>query len=91
MRRSLNNRKPKGVVEVASDTPQGGEFYLPHKPVVREGAESSNLRIVYDASALADPQASILNECLYDCVSAYTVPSSPFYRRPETSLFTSAY
>ena len=27
------------------------EFYFPHKPVFREGAETTKLRVVYDASA----------------------------------------
>ena len=40
------------------------EFYLPHKPVVREYAESTKRRIVYDASARADNQSKSLNEYL---------------------------
>ena len=40
------------------------EFYIPHKPVVRESAETTKLRVVYDASARAHSGAPSLNECL---------------------------
>ena len=46
------------------NTFQGREFYIPHKGVVRETAESTKLRIVYDASARAWDSAPSLNECL---------------------------
>ena len=54
-----------GVVEKAPDEITGKEFYLPHRAVVRENAESTKLRIVYDASARAHDNAPSLNECLY--------------------------
>ena len=40
------------------------EFYIPHKPVVCESAETTKLRVVYDASARAHFGAPSLNECL---------------------------
>ena len=40
-------------------------FYIPHKPVIREEAASTKVRIVYDASAKAHPDAVSLNDCLY--------------------------
>jgi len=43
----------------------GREFYIPHKPVVRATAESTKLRIVYDASARAFDGAPSLNDCLH--------------------------
>ena len=43
-------QKEEGIVEEANGLPVGTEFYIPHKPVVRESAESTRLRIVYDAS-----------------------------------------
>ena len=43
----------------------GREFYIPHKPVVRATAESTKLRIVYDASARAFDGALSLNDCLH--------------------------
>lgn len=49
----------------ASGPPQAKEFYIPHKPVVRVAAESTKLRIVYDASAWTNHNATNLNDCLY--------------------------
>ena len=43
----------KGIVEPAEKQFVGREFYMPHKPVNRESAERTKLRIVYDASARA--------------------------------------
>ena len=40
------------------------EFYIPHKPVVRESAETTKTRIVHDASARANPKVPSLNDCL---------------------------
>ena len=53
-----------GIVERAPNTVEGREFYIPHKGVVRETAESTKLRVVYDASARAWNGAPSLNECL---------------------------
>ena len=53
-------------MEIADKPSIGGrEFYIPHKPVVRETAESTKLRIVYDTSAKAFDGAPSLNDCLY--------------------------
>ena len=60
----MNDQKKEGIVEEARQPPIGTEFYIPHKPVVRESAESTKLRIVYDASARAYPDAPSLNDCL---------------------------
>ena len=51
-------------MEIADQQPREVEFYIPHKPVVREAAESTKVRIVYDASAPAHPDAPSLNQCL---------------------------
>ena len=39
-------------------------FYLPHKPVIRESAESTKVRIVFDASAKTKNNVQSLNDCL---------------------------
>ena len=39
------------------------EFYIPHKAVVKESAEKTKTRIVYDASARASSDAQSLKEC----------------------------
>ena len=53
-----------GIVERVTSEPVGREFYIPHKPVIRESAESTKLRIVFDASAKANEKSPSLNDCL---------------------------
>lgn len=60
----IQNQLQAGIVERVSGPPVGPEFYIPHKAVVKEGAESTKLRVVYDASARAFDQAPSLNDCL---------------------------
>ena len=60
----IKDQLEKGIVESAEEIPKGQKFYIPHKPVVRESAESTKLRIVYDASAHASENSPSLNECL---------------------------
>lgn len=60
----VEDQKAEGVVESAEEPAVEKEFYIPHKPVVKPGAESTKLRIVYDASARAHSGAPSLNECL---------------------------
>ena len=54
----------EGIVEEAPESVTGREFYIPHKGVVKETSETTKLRIVYDASAKADPVSPSLNGCL---------------------------
>ena len=61
----IREQLEEGIVERVSGQPVGVEFYIPHKAVVREEAESTKLRIVYDASARASERAPSLNECLH--------------------------
>ena len=60
----IEKQKEDGIIEDASNPPSGTEFYIPHKPVVREAAESTKLRIAYDASARVHSEAPSLNDCL---------------------------
>ena len=53
------------IVQSAPEKPNGHEFYIPHKPVIRENADSTKLRIVYDASAKESAEAPSLNDCLH--------------------------
>ena len=61
----IEQQKQQGIVETANNEATGKVFYLPHKEVVRESAQSTKLRVVYDASAKASPASPSLNECLY--------------------------
>ena len=53
-----------GVVENAPDQTKGKEFYI-HKPVIRENAETTKMRIVYDDSAKVREGVPSLNDCLH--------------------------
>ena len=55
----------EGIVETAPSCVNGKEFYLPHKAVIRNEAESSKLRVVYDASARERTDQPSLNDCLH--------------------------
>ena len=61
----IKDQLNEGIVERVSGPPVGEEFYISHKVVVRGAAESTKLRIVYDASARASEKAPSLNECLH--------------------------
>ena len=60
----IRDQVKAGIVEKAPDTPINKEFYLSHKYVVKEKAETTKLRIVYDVSARATTDSPSLNECL---------------------------
>lgn len=53
-----------GIVDRVEGEPNGEELYNPHKTVVRETAESTMTRIVYDVSTRAYDKAPSLNDCL---------------------------
>ena len=61
----IKDQKQSGVVEPAESPAKGVEFYLPHKPVVREKAKTTKVRIVHDASAKETRDSPSLNDCLY--------------------------
>ena len=61
----IQTQLSQGIVERTDEVVKDGrEFYIPHKAVLRENAESTKIRIVYDASARANASAPSLNECL---------------------------
>ena len=56
----------QGIVERAPEPPTGEmTFYLPHKPVIKQSADTIKVRIVVDASAKENSKAPSLNECLH--------------------------
>ena len=60
----IQQQLDEGVIEVAPVEATGTEFYIPHKAVVKNSAESMKLRIVYDASAKESRTSPSLNDCL---------------------------
>ena len=61
----MNQQISDGILEPAPKHPTGNVVhYIPHKAVIREQAESTKLRIVYDASARASTESPSLNDCL---------------------------
>lgn len=54
----------EGIVERAVEEPQGREYYIPHKSVIKETAETTKMRIVFDASAKESDESPSLNDCL---------------------------
>ena len=61
----IEQQKAEGIIETADQPSVGREFYIPHKAVIRPEAESTKIRVVYDASAKAHNGAPSLNECLH--------------------------
>ena len=60
----MKEQEEQGIIEKVTHEAKGREFYLPHKPVVRESAESTKVRVVYDASAKESEDSPSLNDCL---------------------------
>ena len=52
------------IVKRVVEEPNEKVFYIPHKPVKREMATMTKLRIVFDASAKPSEESPSLNECL---------------------------
>ena len=60
----IQDQLSQGIVEQVHNNPKGKEFCIPHKAAIQETAESTKIRIVYDASAQANEKAQSLNDCL---------------------------
>ena len=62
----IKSQLEEGIVEVVPEQPDGERVsYLPHHGVIRKEAETTKLRIVYDASAKQRKYDKSLNECLH--------------------------
>ena len=62
----INDQLENNVIEQVTDTEinnSSKEFYMPHRAGIRESAESTKLRVVYDASGKSGSGFS-LNDCL---------------------------
>ena len=60
----IQEQLAEGIVERVVETPKDREFYIPHKPVIKETAKTTKVRIVFDASAKENEQSPSLNDCL---------------------------
>ena len=58
----------QGIVEIADENDVNEnspkQFYLPHRAVYKESAETTKLRIVFDGSSRENSKSPSLNECL---------------------------
>ena len=56
----------QGIVEKVPEQPTGERvFYMPHKPVARETASTTKVRMVFDASAKPHSLANSVNESMH--------------------------
>ena len=60
----IQEQLTEGIVERVADEPNERTFYIPHKPVRKEAATTTKLRIVFDVSAKPSEDSPSLNECL---------------------------
>ena len=61
----IKDQLNEGAPERAPEEPSGKEYYLPHKGLVKQSAETTKLRVVYDGSAKESSDKPSLNDCLY--------------------------
>ena len=60
----IQSQLKEGILEKVTSKPVGKEYYLPHRAVIREEAESSQVRVVCDGSAKSGSNAKSLNGLL---------------------------
>ena len=84
-------------MERVTDEPHGErEFYLPHKPVVREAAENTKMQIVFDASAKAEQTSPLLNDWVsapkltLECAGLKSLQTGCSLQRSQASILTGA-
>ena len=61
----MQEQHQEGIIEPAPQVAKGKGFYIPHKEVTKQNAESTKLRVVYDASAREKVTKPSLNDCLH--------------------------
>ena len=60
----IKDQKQQGIIEKAPQESDQPKFYIPHKPVVKQSAETTKVRIVCDTSAREFDDSLSLNDCL---------------------------
>ena len=59
----IEDQLDSGVIERVPERPTGERvYYMPHKPVVRQDAVTTKVRMVFDASSKPHPMANSINE-----------------------------
>ena len=62
----IEEQLTSGVIERVLEKPTGERvYYMPHKPVVRQDAATTKVRMVFDASAKPSQLAYSINECMF--------------------------
>ena len=61
----IQEQLQSGVIETAPAEPKSKEYYIPNKAVSKQDAETTKLRVVYDASARENSKQPSLNDCLH--------------------------
>ena len=62
----ISEQVQDGIIEQVSEMePAVKTHYLPHRAVIRENAESTKIRVVYDASCREGKSGVSLNDCLH--------------------------
>ena len=62
----VHEQTEQDIIEKVPEQPTGEHvFYMPHKPVVRESATSTKVRMVFNTSAKPHPLANSVNECMH--------------------------
>ena len=60
----IQEQLKEDIVEIAPNTAQGTEFSLSHHSVMRQEAETTKVRIVYDGLTRENQSVPSLNDCL---------------------------
>ena len=82
----IQEQLAEGIIEKVTDEPKGKEFYIPHKPVIRESAGSTKIRIVFDEFARANERSPSLKNLLLECTCEKSVQGSDFCWRLEAGI-----
>ena len=62
----VESQSRDGVIEKVLSEPSGSRiFYMPHKLVLRENANTTKCCMVFDASARPAPLMNSINDCIY--------------------------
>ena len=85
---SIIQEQLQGVITAAPEAAAGKEFYIPHEGVIRENAKSTQLWIVYDASAREIYNQPSLKTALTQSLLFRTV-CGIFLWGPDSALYCS--